>query len=87
MTCPNCDRAAVRADWPGYTANCRECLARGIANGPEYWRCRADGAMRPEYVAALKGIWGEEWKDGHAAVKKADERLRAMRESLQGALL
>ncbi|WPG35325.1 hypothetical protein [Variovorax sp. EBFNA2] len=87
MSCPNCDLAAVRADHPGYTANCRECLARGIANGPEFWRSRQDGAMRPEYVSALKSIWGEDWEAGNAAVKPAHVRLRALRTSLQGALL
>lgn len=87
MSCPNCDRAVIRADWPGYTANCRECMARGIANGPDFWRSRKDGTLLPAYVAALKNIWGEDWKDGHAAVKTAAGRLTALRECQQGALL
>jgi len=87
MKCPNCDRAAARADWPGYTANCRGCMARGIANGPEFWRSRQDGSLRPEYVAALRTIWGDDWKDGHEAVKAAAARLAALRKSPQEALL
>jgi len=87
MTCPNCDKAATRADWPGYTANCRECLARGIANGPEYWRSRQDGSLREEYKAALRNIWGADWKKGHDAVKLAAQRLDQQRTSPQGALL
>lgn len=87
MTCPNCTKAAVRADWPGYTANCRECLARGIANGPEFWRSRQDGTLRPEYKAALQTIWGDDWKAGHEAVKRAAARLLDLRTSPQGALL
>ncbi|WP_445286554.1 hypothetical protein [Variovorax atrisoli] len=87
MSCPNCNKAAVRADWPGYTANCRECLARGIANGPEYWRSRQDGTLRDEYKAALRTIWGDDWKAGHNAVKTAAARMDALRTSPQGALL
>lgn len=86
-SCPNCDKAASRADWPGFTANCKECLLRGIAHGPEFWRSRQDGTLRPEYIAALKNIWGDDWKTGHEAVKKVDARLRALRTSAQGALL
>ncbi|WP_398498569.1 hypothetical protein [Variovorax sp.] len=87
MNCPNCDAAATRADHPGYTANCRECLTRGIANGPQYWRSRQDGTLREEYKAALRSIWGEDWRGGHAAVKAAAARLEQLRTSPQGALL
>jgi hypothetical protein len=87
MTCPNCDRAATRADWPGYTANCKECMARGIANGPEFWRSRKDGTLRPEYTAALRTIWGDDWKTGHEAVKTAAARLQALCNSPQETLL
>lgn len=87
MTCPNCSKAAIRADWPGYTANCRECTARGIANGPHFWRSRRDGALRPEYSAALRTIWGDDWKTGHEAVKLAAARLEKLRAASKEAFL
>lgn len=87
MTCPNCSRAAIRADWPGYTANCRECMARGIANGPDFWRSRQDGTLRPEYSAALRSIWGEDWRAGHEAVKLAAARLKELHTAPQEVLV
>lgn len=87
MTCPNCDKAATRADWPFYTADCRGCIARGIANGPEYWRSCQDGKLTADYKTSLRTVWGEDWKTGHDAVKAAAARLEAMRTSTQGALL
>lgn len=80
MTCPNCIQAESRAEWPGYTASCRACMARGIANGPEFHRARADGTLTPSYTSALYSIWGEDWKAGHTEVKAWAERLRQARE-------
>jgi hypothetical protein len=79
MTCPNCARAELRADWPGYTANCKPCMARGIAHGPDFWKSGKDGKLTPSYMAGLRSIWGEDWKSGHEQVKAAAERLRQAR--------
>ena len=87
MTCPNCDKAAARADWPCYTADCRDCLARELANGPWFWHSNNEGKLRAEYKASLRDLWGDDWKAGHEAVKAAAARLEALRTSTQGALL
>jgi len=82
MTCPNCTEAARRPEWPGYTAACKGCAARGIANGPEFHRSRKDGSLTPSYTSALYSIWGEDWRAGHEAVKAAAEKLRQARETV-----
>lgn len=77
MTCPNCIQAEARADWPGYTASCRTCMARGIAHGPDFWKSGKDGSLTASYKAGLRLIWGDEWLTvGHEAVKAAAAALK-----------
>lgn len=82
MTCPNCTEAAKRPEWPGYTDKCLGCTARGIANGPDFWKANRDGTMNPAYLAALRSTWGPDWRPGHEAVKAAAEKLRQARETV-----
>jgi hypothetical protein len=54
---------------------CRVCQTRELANGIAFFNSTQAGALTPEYRAQLLAIFGEGWKDGHAAVKAEKQRL------------
>lgn len=72
MTCPDCQAAAADRLHGGYRSGCKDCQARDIAGGPDFFRCRAAGKQDKEYRALLKhrGVT-------HEAVVRAAEAERA----------
>lgn len=59
-----------------YSADCKECAARSLAQSPEHFESAQAGAMTPRYRSALQRVFGVEWKQGHERVKAWSERLK-----------
>lgn len=59
-----------------YSAGCRECGARALAQSHEHFESAQAGAMTPRYRSALQRVFGAEWKRGHERVKAWSERLK-----------
>lgn len=79
MTCENCTHAVAKPHWPGYTAACRGCTVRALANSPAFFTATQAAAMTPSYRSALQSLFGEEWQDAHQEVKAEAERLKKLR--------
>lgn len=83
MTCPNCTAAAQRSHWE-FAAGCRGCIARGVARGPHFRRCRDVGALDRRYRQQLQeaGVTHDEVKSAATAdfeTKAQAERVRQRR--------
>lgn len=68
MTCPACTAAAQRSHWE-FCDGCRGCIARGVARGPHFRRCRDAGALDRGYRQQLQqvGLTHDEVKAAAAA--------------------
>lgn len=71
MTCPNCEMAKAQPNWPCFTAGCIPCVARDLAQGPEFFYSRQWQHLTPAYKALLKANWPEDFRAGHELVKEA----------------
>ena len=72
--CPACTEALANR-WCGmYHADCRECSARALSHSPMYFAADSADAMTPAYRDALQALFGADWIDGHAMVKRWAER-------------
>ena len=69
MTCRPCDLADSGELTGIYQSDCDGCKARSIANGMDLFNARKVGEITPEYEAALRRVWGDEWEAGHELVK------------------
>ena len=84
MTCENCTHALAKPHWPGYTAGCRGCTVRALANSPAFFAATQAAAMTPSYRAALQTMFGEGWHAAHEEVKAEHARLLALRTKSKG---
>ena len=51
--CKDCVQARLTA-WHGFTHGCLGCVARAVARGPHYRRCRDAGMQDRSYRAELE---------------------------------
>lgn len=79
MTCPNCHAAETDPHWPGYTAQCRGCQVRALANGPAFFDSARAAQLTPAYRTALQTLLGDDWQAGHAEVKAEHARLQTLK--------
>ena len=76
MTCPCCVIAKVNPRTARFDAGCPECDARALASDPRFHACGLTGALSVEYIAALRSVFGDDWRVGHEQVKDWAKRMR-----------
>lgn len=69
MTCTACTIAKINPRTSRFDAGCIECSARALAGDPRFHACGLTGALSVEYIAALRSVFGEGWREGHERVK------------------
>jgi len=77
-TTPDCEACAEAETNPRtgmFRAECIECSARALAQGPQHFLSQKAKRILPEYHAALQSVFGEKWREGHDAVKSWAERM------------
>lgn len=77
-TCPHCDKARA-GSWSGFDSRCTGCLARVIAQGPQFFEYMKDGKILKPYRAQLAaaGVTHEQakaWFDIVTHTPLADHR-------------
>ena len=81
VMCEACLRAAVNPQTGRYTAQCRECEARSLANTPAYSIAARADAITVGYRDALMTVFGQDhWRSGHVRVKYWAEKIEAARD-------
>ena len=83
MSCRHCTLAAERSHWE-FATGCRGCIARGVARGAHFRRCRDAGALDRQYRQQLQqaGVTHDEVKSAATAdfeAKAQAERVRQRR--------
>lgn len=73
--CPSCAIAERNPLSGEFHSGCKECSARMMADGMPFFRSAARGRMVPEYIAALRSVWGEDYLAGHKRVRAWDDRI------------
>lgn len=73
--CPDCQRAETNPRTARFTATCRECTARSLAQSPAFFDSARSEALTPTYRSALQFFFGGDWKAGHEMVKQWAGRL------------
>ena len=76
MTCKACDDFARSPISGMYFANCMDCQARMLSQGPWFREAMEAEALTPRYRSALQSVFGEEWKTGHQMVRKWAEKVK-----------
>lgn len=79
IPCPSCADAEVNPLSGHFSANCKECSARAIAGGPDFYEVSKARAVTPEYARLMKNVFGEEWKSSHERVKAWAQRMAEAR--------
>lgn len=74
--CPACAEAQRNPLTGMYQAGCKECSARALASSPSHFLAAQAGKILPTYRDALRAVFGDEWKAGHARVKEWAGRLK-----------
>ena len=69
MTCEACETARADRSSGLYHADCEGCESRALARSPMYFAAAKANAITPAYRDALQRVFGERWREGHAAVK------------------
>lgn len=75
--CEPCSIAKVNARTGHYSANCRACKARALAQAPQFFESIAAEAITPAYRDSLQAAFGAGWKEAHAEVRAWHERITA----------
>ena len=83
MNCPHCTTATERSHWE-FASDCKGCIARGVARGPHFRRCRELGALDRAYRQHLEqaGVTHEQVKEAAAAdfeTRAQGERVKLRR--------
>ena len=76
-TCLACTEARANA-WSGaYRSDCLECSARALSHSPMRFETVKAGKMLPEYEAALRVEFGDDWAAWIPRVKAWASRRKA----------
>lgn len=67
-SCPECEAVTVDRLHAGYRSGCKGCVARAVARGPDFHRCRTAGKQDRRYRDLLAAVGVT-----HEAVVKAAE--------------
>lgn len=71
--CQDCKRAAVEP-WHGFMATCKQCTARGLARGPDFFRVRNEGRLDNAYLDRLQALGLTHLEVKQAAAEDAMQR-------------
>lgn len=77
MSCWGCDDFEAGRSRHSFTAECRECRARALAQGPAFHARNQDAYAARLYREALKAMLGPDWKAGHESVKAWRAKIAA----------
>lgn len=68
MSCRDCTAASQRSHWE-FASDCKGCIARGVARGPHFRRCRDAGQLDRAYRQQLQqaGVTHDQVKEAAAA--------------------
>ena len=69
MTCPACTEAQASRWCGAYRSDCLECTARALSHSPAFYESAQAKVMQPDYIAALRAVWADDWQAGHMRVK------------------
>jgi len=75
MTCWGCSKAEENPQTGAYSAGCKECTARALAQSPAYDTSRRAGRFTAEYKRVLTVAFGDDWQAGHEQVKRWSQRI------------
>ena len=68
----NCPACLIASDYPKtghYIVDCPECTARAMAQAPMFYSATKMHKRTPEYIVALKILFGTEHEYAHERVK------------------
>lgn len=78
MTCQSCTEAESNPLTPSFHAGCKECAARALAGGPQFWQAsKAKDIAAGGYRDALQSIFGDGWQQWHTKVRGWADRIAA----------
>ncbi len=70
MNCTACEAFQKNKLTGSYRADCLECQARSIAQGPLFWESARLGNISQAYRKVLDRTFHGDWMAGHARVKQ-----------------
>lgn len=79
MSCHDCTQAKTTKYWPIFQSECRGCKVRALASGPLHFTAMKAKTITPSYKAALRAVFGDDWRAGHDEVKAEHARIKGMR--------
>lgn len=62
-----------------FRADCKQCQARQLAHGQDYWKSERSQELTPAYRRALKSTYGDQWQQWHETVKGWAKRIKEAR--------
>jgi hypothetical protein len=77
--CDACEHAEHRPAHSMFRASCKQCQARQLAHGQDYWQSERAKELTPQYRQALKSTFGDQWPQWHEAVKVWAKRIKETR--------
>ena len=79
VDCAACLGAQKRPDTPHQRAGCKGCAVRALAQGPAFYASGLDGSQNASYRKALGLIFGDQYREGHDAVRAEAARIKEAR--------
>lgn len=76
MICHQCISAERDPQIGVFNSYCKECTARHLAQGLEFWNSQRAGRLTLEYRVALERSFGTEWELWHGRVKSWAKKLK-----------
>ena len=76
MNCQQCISAERDPQIGLFNAGCKECLARHLAHGYEFWESQRERRITARYRYALSIAFGDGWEVGHLRVKAWAKRIK-----------
>ena len=61
--CEPCTIASTDPRTGYYGVGCKECAARALAGGPDYWESSKARKLTPGYRHALEAVFGDGWEN------------------------
>jgi len=77
--CPGCFAAEQNRLSGLIYADCLSCAARSLAKSHAYFDAVRSETITPAYRDVLQLIFGEQWRDGHAAAKAWSAKLAGVK--------
>lgn len=72
-------QALTEPDFPLFTAQCRQCEIRSLAQSPIFHEAKMHNTIAGAYKAQLVKMFGAAWPEGHQVIKHEAGRIRLAR--------